>query len=356
MSPYTPGGAPMSPYSQGQSQSPTGSGGGGGGNGGTATGGSSGSLYSNQSSPYSTSAAGGGYQPPPFHQPIPGGYHYGNHSPTYGQYGRLPGSHPGGMLPSPVRIPHPMNSPNQNLSSMGGPGPIKTEPMDLKGNGPFSQAYNQAAGGGFSGFNSNYPLHRPPTSSPMSPGCENPAGGTPSHDSPHHPQESGNIAPSSSNMSPGGPGHLSGSMGGNVYNNQLHHQQQNSPGTNFPHTPQPQYPPGAGSEWFPPTSQPPTSVPSQPSPSQSSLYGGAGGIKDPKTMAEGGSNGEDNHEQGKEDMDNVKVKEEIGSGDVDGGKQSEHSTESLHSPIKSEKLEGTELDKFLSQIMELEFL
>lgn len=137
---------------------------------------------------------------------------------------------------------------------------------------------------------------------------------------------------------------MSGSMNSNMYNNQLQHQQQNSPGTNFPHTPQPQYPHGLGSEWFPPTSQAPTSVPSQPSPSQSSL---SGGIKKENTAAEGGDNGDDNHQQGKEEMDNVKVKEEMEGGVGEGGKQSERSTESLNSPVKSEKLEGTELDKFI---------
>ena len=174
MSPYAGAhGGPMSPYSGGQGQSPN----------------SSQSMYANQNSqynnqsqggsPYPGSGGAGGYPSPS------GGFHphqsmqsyYNNHSPTHQHHfppfggggphlavrhpadqggPRGPTPHPMGLMMG-ARIPHPMNSPNQNVTG----NQIKTENLDLKvggtiyaaavGGGGQSQGYNQS-GFGFNGY------------------------------------------------------------------------------------------------------------------------------------------------------------------------------------------------------------
>ena len=124
------------------------------------------------------------------------------------------------------------------------------------------------------------------------------------------------------------------------------------------HTPQPQYSSssetggggnplgGPGYDYFG-SKAPPTS---QPSPSQSSSYGGG---KDQSIKTENtADNGDDNQLHGGiGGVDDVKVKEEYDGGVGGGGEAGERSvrsTDSLNSPVKSEKLEGTELDKCIN--------
>ena len=184
MSPY--GGGPMSPYSQGQGQSPTSGGGGGQ---------QQQPMYGNQNAQYSQQGAssgggGGGAYPggsaggagqfsnQPYHPQQPMQNYYNNHSPPThgfpfgggGGAGHLGQRHPspdpsGGPRapggPGPLgmrmiggRVPQPLHSPNQQT----GPHlPIKTETMDLKAAGggyapPPQGAYSQAAGFGYNGF------------------------------------------------------------------------------------------------------------------------------------------------------------------------------------------------------------
>ena len=258
------GGPPMSPYSQGQGQSPTQQ-----------------SIYANQNSQYS-GAGGGGGQSPGGYTPYPPiqsmQNYYNNQSPTHSVHypfgpGQVRPGHPEpprGPAPHPMglmmgsRIPHPMNSPNQNVTG----NQIKTENADLKvGGGPqYPQGYNQSAFG-FNGYGGGTGNGGPrPILSPMSPhGRTNISPGAPSNLSPRDQPP---------NMSPH-PG-----VGSNLYSNQ-----ESSPGNNaistiasqastFPHQP----PFSGGYEYFNKQTPPVTQM--QPSPlSQGSGYGG-GGHKD----------------------------------------------------------------------------
>ena len=251
MSPYG-GGPPMSPYNGGQGQSPTQQ---------------QQSIYANQNSQFTggggQSPGAGGYPPYPPHQSMQN--YYNNGSPTHSVHypfgpGQIrPGGHEPPRLPAPhpmglnmmggARIPHPIHSPNQNVT---GNNQIKTENVDLKvGGGPHyppTQGYNQSAFGfnGYGGGTGNGGGPRP-ILSPMSP-----HGRT-------------NISPS--NLSPrDGPPNMSPHPT-NLYSNQ-----QSSPGNNaistiasqastFPH--QPPFTTG-GYEYF--NKQQPPVTQMQPSP------------------------------------------------------------------------------------------